>query len=156
MRVRGQQKLSRRHSGRRQREHVRIFNMPFFLLLRATPQVWGFVCLLFSSLVTFSSFFITDFSAFFLVCFPEAAPGQDRQVATQRLVLPAQVKSLELQPGRWELCHLWMTGSKPELWLGVLCADSGIGCWLLYCQKSGFVLLGTRCLQLMSQQLTRF
>lgn len=80
-------------------------------------------------------------------------------MATQHLVLPAQVKSLELQLQMQNSalqvgtlgarCHLWMTGSKPELWLGVLCADSGLGCWLLYCQKSGFVLLGTRCLQLM-------
>lgn len=77
-------------------------------------------------------------------------------MAAQHLVLPAQVKNLEFQLQMWNSalqvgtlvthCHLWVTGSNPELWLGFISAHSG----LLNCQKSGFGLLGTCCLQLMS------
>lgn len=57
-------------------------------------------------------------------------------MAAQHLVLPAQVKNLEFQLQMWNSalqvgtlvthCHLWVTGSNPELWLGFLSAHSGL------------------------------
>lgn len=163
MRVRGQQILSCRRSGGRQREHVRIFLMPFFL-----ASFWGqllrfgvlFVCFFPLCLLSLISLLQT-LVCIFLGVFSWGSPRVGRAGGYTAPGVTCTGKEPGIPAAGVEFCLAggnsghslsslddW-AANQSWGWL-FLCADSGTGCWLLYCHKSGFRLLGTRCLQLMS------